>query len=65
MEHHDERGIEAAEIAGDLLEEIAREEDMDAHYLDWCKRNGVTPSLVNIGTDTDAEGEKVSVWTFA
>jgi len=64
MEHHDERGIETAEIAGDLLEEIAREEDMDAYYLDWCERNGVTPSLEIEGEATDAGGDTVRVWRF-
>ena len=73
---HDERGIERLEIEGDVRDALEREfankihadaqADMaDAHYFDWCERNGIVLELVPIGKGTDPEGEEVSVYTFA
>lgn len=64
---------ERLEIEGDMRAELEAwleaneptDADIDAHYLDWCERNGVTPELVPDGTGTDPEGETVQVWRFA
>lgn len=64
---------ERLEIEGDEREEFERwleaneptEADIDAHYLDWCERNGVTPELIPDGIGTDPSGEPVNVWRFA
>ena len=61
MEQLRESWNEQLEIVGDAREDV----ENDSHYLDWCERNGETPSLVPIGKGTDPEGEEVSVWTFA
>ena len=69
---------ERLEIEGDMREDFewweANEDapvvertdaDVDAHYLDWCERNGIVPALVPAGMGTDPSGEPVQVWQFA
>lgn len=64
---------ERLEIEGDEREALERwldeneptDEDVDAHYLDWCERHGIVPALVPDGIGTDASGEPVNVWRFA
>lgn len=62
---------EQLEINGDEREEVeawleANEPyDIDAHYLDWCERNGIVPDLVPDGIGTDPSGEPVNAWRFA
>ncbi len=64
---------ERLEIEGDAREDVEGWEDaplperpdVDGHYLDWCERNGIVPDMVRTGTDTDAEGEIVTVFRFA
>lgn len=64
---------ERNEIEGDMRADLEAwldaneptDADIDAHYLDWCERNGIVPDLVPIGKGTDPEGEEVSVWGFA
>ena len=52
------------ELALELAEDPASEEAMEAHYLDWCQRNGVIPELYPLGRGAGLDGTPVNVWGF-